>query len=76
MTPSPLGEADDFADARPAVEILCPEASYRKIHAEAGLEVLTKYEPLTTGDEPYPWANETRIAAWVIYVLKKSAMGG
>jgi len=28
------------------------------------------FQPLAKGDEPYPWVNETRIAPWVIYVLR------
>lgn len=66
----------DLADARPAVDILCPDASYREIYAGAGLDVVAKYEPLATGDEPYQWVNETKIAPWVIYVLEKSDTGG
>lgn len=62
----------DFADARPAVNILCPDESYREIYSQAGLDVLAKYEPLATGNEPYQWVNETRIAPWVIYVLGKT----
>lgn len=65
----------DFADARPAVDILCPDASYREIYAQAGLDVVAKYEPLATGNEPYQWVNETKVAPWVIYVLKKPDAG-
>lgn len=61
----------DFADARPAVDILCPDESYREIYSQCGLDVVAKYEPLASGNEPYEWANETKIAPWVIYVLRR-----
>jgi hypothetical protein len=35
------------------------------------LELAQKYKPLGTESEPYKWVNETRIAPWVIYVLRK-----
>ena len=62
----------DFADRRPALDILCPDETYRELYAEAGLEVAAMYEPLATGDEPYRWVNETTIAPWVIYVLQRT----
>jgi SAM-dependent methyltransferase len=34
------------------------------------------HKPLATGDEPYRWVNETRIAPWVIYVLQESPLPG
>jgi len=60
----------DFADRRPALDILCPDKTYREIYEQAGLGVVSMYKPLATGDEPYHWVNETKIAPWVIYVLK------
>ena len=62
----------DFADRRPALDILCPDETYRELYAEAGLEVAARYQPLATGDEPYRWVNETKIAPWVIYVLQRT----
>jgi len=61
----------DFADRRPAEDILCTDESYRELYGRAGLEVVATYKPLARGDEPYHWVNETRIAPWVIYVLAK-----
>lgn len=63
----------DFADARPALDILCPDETYRELYQQAGLEVFSMYKPLAQGDEPYHWVNETRIAPWVIYVLQRAA---
>jgi SAM-dependent methyltransferase len=61
----------DHADRRPVEDILWTDESYRDAFAAAGLTPLQKYEPLATGSEPYTWINETRIAPWAIYVLKK-----
>lgn len=62
----------DFADRRPALDILCPDESYRELYRKAGLDVVATYEPLATGDEPYQWISETTIAPWVIYVLRRA----
>ncbi len=62
----------DIADRRPAEDILCTDESYREIYREAGLEVIRVLTPLAKGDEPYAWVNETRIAPWVIYVLRRA----
>lgn len=62
----------DFADRRPALDILCSDETYRELYREAGLEVVAMYKPLATGDEPYRWVNETKIAPWVIYVLERA----
>jgi SAM-dependent methyltransferase len=59
----------DFADRRPAEDILCTDESYREIYERSGLEVVASYKPLGKPDEPYPWVNEMTIAPWVIYVL-------
>ena len=63
----------DFADRRPAEDILCTDETYRELYGRAGLEVVAMYKPLARGDEPYAWVNETRIAPWVIYVLAKQS---
>ncbi len=63
----------DHQDRRPVEDILCTDESYREIYREAGLAAAAMFKPLATGDEPYPWVNETRIAPWTIYVLKRAA---
>jgi SAM-dependent methyltransferase len=65
----------DFADRRPAQDILWTDESYRDVYARAGLTVVATYKPLARGDEPYKWVNETSIAPWVIYVLMRQAAG-
>ena len=61
----------DFADRRPMEDILWTHESYQEVYARAGLTAVARYAPLATGEEPYRWVNETRIAPWVIYVLGK-----
>jgi len=62
----------DFADRRPAEDILWTDESYRQVYEAAGLVIMATYKPLAKGDEPYEWVNETAIAPWVIYVLARA----
>ncbi|HUA16933.1 MAG TPA: class I SAM-dependent methyltransferase [Verrucomicrobiae bacterium] len=62
----------DHHDQRPVEDILCTDESYREIYRKAGLEVVQVCKPLARDEEPYLWRNETRIAPWVIYVLRRS----
>lgn len=59
----------DFADRRPTEDILWTDESYREVYSRSQLEVVAMYKPLATGEEPFRWVNETRIAPWVVYVL-------
>jgi len=63
----------DHPDRRPVEDILWTDESYRAVYREAGLRPLQVLKPLATGEEPYAWVNETKIAPWVIYVLKRAA---
>lgn len=63
----------DHADGRPVQDILCTDETYREIYRDTNLEVAEVLKPLARGDEPYAWVSETRIAPWVIYVLKRRA---
>jgi len=60
----------DTDDKRPVDDIICSDEDYRELFTGAGLEIVNVYKPLAREDEPYKWVNETRIAPWVIYVLK------
>jgi ubiquinone/menaquinone biosynthesis C-methylase UbiE len=60
----------DHQDRRPVEDILCTDEFYRMVYREAGLEVVQVSEPLAKGDEPYSWVSETKVAPWVIYVLR------
>jgi SAM-dependent methyltransferase len=63
----------DFADRRPAEDVLWTDESYRDVYARANLAVVATFKPLAHGNEPYQWVNETKIAPWVIYVLQRQA---
>ena len=66
----------DFADARPAEDVLWTDDAYREVYARAGLQLIETYKPLATGDELYNWVNETKIAPWVIYLLRRQSAAG
>jgi SAM-dependent methyltransferase len=61
----------DHADRRPVEDVLWPHEAYLDVYRQAGLEIIQEDRPLATGREPYVWGEETRIAPWVIYVLKQ-----
>jgi SAM-dependent methyltransferase len=58
-------------DKRPVEDIIWPDEDYRETYEEAGLELIQTHKPLAREDEPFEWVNETKIAPWVIYVLRK-----
>ncbi len=58
-------------DRRPVEDVICFEADYRQAYAAAGLTIAGIHRPLGRPDQPYRWVNETTIAPWTIYVLKK-----
>lgn len=60
-------------DKRPVEDVVWTDESYREVYEKAGLSLMKTCKPLGKGDEPYKWVNETRIAPWVIYVLRKSS---
>jgi len=62
----------DIDDKRPVEDFVWTDRDYREIYARAGLAVSGMYKPLARESEPYKWVNETRIAPWVIYALKKA----
>jgi ubiquinone/menaquinone biosynthesis C-methylase UbiE len=61
----------DVEDRRPVEDIIFTDEAYRDVYRQAGLEVVKMHAPLANESEPYEWINETRIAPWIIYVLKK-----
>jgi ubiquinone/menaquinone biosynthesis C-methylase UbiE len=62
----------DLEDKRPVEDVVWTDEYYQETYKRAGLELVKTYKPLAKADEPYKWVNETRIAPWVIYVLKRS----
>jgi ubiquinone/menaquinone biosynthesis C-methylase UbiE len=61
----------DIKDKRPCDDIFCSVEEYKKVYKNSGLHIINTNKPLATGKEPFSWINETRIAPWTIYVLKK-----
>jgi hypothetical protein len=62
----------DTEDKRPVEDVVWSKEDYRETYRRAGLVIVTEFAPLAREDEPYAWVNETRIAPWVIYLLKKA----
>ena len=58
-------------DKRPVEDVVWTNEYYQKVFKKAELECTRIYKPLAKDDEPYKWVNETKIAPWVIYALKK-----
>jgi len=61
----------DVDDKRPVEDIVWTDDAYRDVYQRAGLEVVEMLKPLGKPGEPYEWVNETSIAPWVVYVLKR-----
>jgi len=58
-------------DRRPVEDVVWSDECYREVFEKAGLRLAETHEPLGKENEPYKWVNETKIAPWVIHVLKK-----
>lgn len=61
----------DIEDKRPVEDVVWADEYYQETFERAELEIVKTYKPLAEENEPYDWVNETNIAPWVIYVLKK-----
>lgn len=61
----------DVEDKRPVEDVVWTDEYYRKTFKKAELELVETRRPLAKESEPYKWVNETKIAPWVIYVLRK-----
>ncbi|MFX0049904.1 MAG: class I SAM-dependent methyltransferase, partial [Candidatus Hermodarchaeota archaeon] len=61
----------DLEDKRPVEDVLWKDKDYKEAYKRAGLELIKFYKPLAKEHKPYEWVNETRIAPWIIYVLKR-----
>lgn len=66
----------DVADRRPVEDVLCSDAGYREMYAQAGLDLVATHSPLGDASEPYPWVSETRVSPWAIYVLARREVRG
>jgi ubiquinone/menaquinone biosynthesis C-methylase UbiE len=63
----------DLEDKRPVEDVVWTHECYLEVFKRAGLELVKTYRPLAKENEPFKWVNETRIAPWVIYVLRKGS---
>ena len=61
---------EGIGDNRPVEDIFWTDADYRALFEAAGLELVESYRPLAIKSEPYDWINETKVAPWVIYVVR------
>ena len=61
----------DIEDKRPVEDVVWADEYYQETFRRAGLEIVKTCKPLAKENEPFKWVNETKIAPWVIYVLKK-----
>ena len=59
-----------FEAEGPAEDVLCTDDAYAAMYARVGLQVEATYRPLARGDEGVAWVSETRVAPWVIWVLR------
>ena len=62
----------DHQDRRPVEDILSTDESYRDVYRVASLQAVQVFKPRANGNEPYSWVSETKIAPWVIYVLRRA----
>lgn len=62
----------DVGDRRPVEDVLWTPEGHREVYARAGLSVLDLREPLARPGEGGPWASETTVSPWTIWVLGRS----
>ncbi|HEY6924685.1 MAG TPA: class I SAM-dependent methyltransferase [Steroidobacteraceae bacterium] len=59
----------DVPDQRPVEDIVCSDADYRRLYAQAGLIVHEMHQPLGRAEDGIAWVSEMMVAPWSIYVL-------
>jgi len=64
----------DVEDKRPVEDIYWTLNDYHLMFRRAGLEIEAFYKPLGYDSEPINWLSETRIAPWMIFVLKPASV--
>lgn len=62
----------DTNDHRPVADIIWWDSDYRNLFRNTGLSLIASYKPLGRANDPIDWVNETEIAPWIIYILRKS----
>jgi SAM-dependent methyltransferase len=61
----------DVEDSRPVEDFIWFHDDYIELFKNTQLDFVETLKPLGKNNEPIQWVNETRIAPWIIYVLKK-----
>ncbi len=64
----------EMKDNRPVEDIFWKDKDYKRCFKKAGLELIHSHKTYGKIDEPFEWINETKIAPWIIYVLKKDSL--
>ncbi len=64
----------DVEDSRPVEDFIWFHEDYLSLFKSASLELIEAYRPLGKANEPVKWINETSIAPWIIYILKKNIL--
>jgi ubiquinone/menaquinone biosynthesis C-methylase UbiE len=61
----------DIEDKRPVEDVFFSPEDYRDLFINTGFKIENIYKPLARKSKTLKWVNETEIAPWNIYVLKK-----
>ncbi len=60
-------------DKRPVEDVIWFDDDYMELFEAAGLELVESHKPLGREGEPFEWVNETEIAPWIIYIVRRGA---
>ncbi len=63
----------DIDDQTIVEDIVCDQAEYQRVYAQAGLRIIDSRLPLGRQGEPSDWVSEETIAPWRIDVLERIA---
>ena len=61
----------DIEDKRPVEDVFFSPEDYRELFINTGFKIENVYNPLARESKMHKWVNETEIAPWNVYVLKK-----
>jgi SAM-dependent methyltransferase len=59
-------------DRRPVEDVIWTDEAWREVYAAADLIELEALRPLAREGDPGDWVSETKVAPWVIYVLRRA----
>ena len=62
----------EIEDKRPVEDVFFSPEDYRMLFTNTGFKIENIYKPLAVESKKHKWINETRIAPWNIYILKKT----